>query len=67
MTEVINNTGLVDYQLTLLGIELANKVLCIADCDPDLLKNKHIQKALEKAKQWNSCFIDGFVLNRQGA
>lgn len=51
-----------DYQLISIGIELVHKLICFADCSPELLSgNTLLSKACKLAIQWNETFFDLYV------
>ncbi len=64
MGNAIVNRRFNDYQLISYAIELVHKVMSLADCRPELLKDNHIAKAHEVALKWNERFID--LISKEG-
>lgn len=66
MVKTIINKNTNDYQLVCIAIELAHKVLSLTDCKPELMKDPHVVKAHELAKQWNETFYSAYI-SKEGA
>ncbi|HLX54257.1 MAG TPA: hypothetical protein VKR58_09965, partial [Aquella sp.] len=58
--------NILNFQLISIAIDLVHKVLSITDCNPDLINDRHVSKAIDVAHKWNELFIDNIVGTKEG-
>lgn len=62
MDKAIVTKNFSDYQLIAIGIELVHKIICLADCAPELVStNALLSRAYSLANKWNETFFDAYV------
>lgn len=61
MDKPIVNKSFIEYQLISIGIDLANQVVGLRDCDPVIALNPRVVKAAELAQKWIELFFDSYL------